>query len=319
MRLPPRSRWAFTLIELLVVIAIIAVLIGLLLPAVQRVREAAAATRCKNNLKQIGLAFHQHHEVNGVFPSGGLSWTADRVMNGPVPANYTTQAWGWGYQILPWIEQENLWKVPPGNNQSPSTGDMLIASTPVPTYICPSLRGPTVFPYAQANWSSVTGGMRAMTDYVGNGGTWGTWNAPFTTLSNSLDGPLVPSSSVSGKTVSFTDITKGTSTTLLVGEKYVDKAIASTKSDCNDDQGWTDGWDNDMICFAMDGKGGNILTPLPDGDGATCGLVFGSNHQGLHVVCCDGSVRHVNFNVDPRNWVIFCQINSAVPVDLSSF
>src|SRR5437879_6241925 len=100
----------FTLIELLVVIAIIAILIALLVPAVQKVREASNVATCKNQLKQMGLAFQSHIDVYKVFPSGGRSWTEwDRKMIHGVPADYKHQTWGWMYQILPYIEQENLW------------------------------------------------------------------------------------------------------------------------------------------------------------------------------------------------------------------
>ncbi len=302
------QRQGFTLIELLVVIAIIAILIGLLLPAVQKVREAANVSTCKNNLKQMGLAFPNHHDVNKCYPSGGLDWTVNnRVWVNGVPATYQTQSWGWMYQILPYVEQVNLWS---------NTNDTLVGSTPIAIYYCPSVgRMPTIFAYTQ-NGDNTT---RSMTDYTGNGGTWGDFEA---SSGNALDGPIVPTMSASGKKRRIGDIVDGTSNTLLAGEKYLDgTAAAGTSPTCNDDQGYVDGWDNDTICFAngANGSGGapNPPTRIDRVVSSTCGQFFGSVHAGCMVVFCDGSVHQVNFTINPIMWQRLCSINDRQALDMS--
>ena len=299
------ARGGFTLIELLVVIAIIAVLIALLVPAVQRAREASNIAQCKNQLKQMGLAFHNHHDTFMVFPSGGTTWQSsdNRVKVAGNPADYKTQTWGWMYQILPYIEQETLWA---------HASDRAVAQTPVATYICPSFRGPIVKPYHGNDT------LRAMSDYTANGGSWGEY-ADINFDRNSYDGAIVPSKSVSHLVRRISDITDGTASTLLVGEKYVDADLAYSDHDvCNDDQGWVDGWDNDTICFAngFRGKEGPVELPKQINikqniDG--CGFNFGSIHENMMAVFCDGSVHAINFNIDPRVWARVCKIDDGEP------
>jgi len=156
-----RSRSGFTLIELLVVIAIIAILIGLLLPAVQKVREAAARTQCSNNLKQIGLALHNYSSAYGYFPTSGAQSQAIDLQNQPFPVI------GWAGQILPYVEQDNLYRY---TVLGPDNWQAALGKSPVEivvkTYNCPSRSNRVSNP---ASWGTVY----ALSDYAGVMVEWG--------------------------------------------------------------------------------------------------------------------------------------------------
>jgi prepilin-type processing-associated H-X9-DG protein/prepilin-type N-terminal cleavage/methylation domain-containing protein len=125
------GRTGFTLIELLVVIAVIGVLIGLLLPAVQRVREAASRTQCVNQLKQIGLALQNYHDLAGAFPPGYVS-------NFDGAGNDTGPGWGWAAFILPQLEQQNLYNTIPFPQPIEAPASSGVRVTPLKFYLCPS-------------------------------------------------------------------------------------------------------------------------------------------------------------------------------------
>jgi prepilin-type N-terminal cleavage/methylation domain-containing protein len=296
-----RRPTAFTLIELLVVIAIIAILIALLVPAVQKVREASARTQCVNQLKQMGLAFHSHQDVHKYFPSGGLGPGAQRTMLHNGPADYSKQAWGWCYQILPHIEQGNLWRLPAGKEHE-------IIATAVPIFYC-----------ATRGRMEVVDDI-AVSDYAGNGGTYGHWTDQGEPT-NSLDGVLTPSG---GQAISFGNITDGTSNTLLIGEKwlyvqwYDDRT--SGGGSCINNEGWCNGWDNDNICYSSSGLNAPEL-PLRDvQSGPQCGYAFGSAHNGaFQSVFCDGSVHSLQYDINAKIWVNLCNRSDGQPVDASEF
>src|SRR5947209_6699415 len=141
-------RRAFTLVELLVVIAIIGTLVGLLLPAVQKVREAANRLKCQNNLKQIGLACHSYHDANQGFPPGYLA-TASYTDG----ATDTTPGWGWGTFLLPYLEQDNLYRQI--DRAQPVQNSPAIQTT-VKAYLCPSdAPPPSAFPLTGPTGTSI--------------------------------------------------------------------------------------------------------------------------------------------------------------------
>jgi prepilin-type N-terminal cleavage/methylation domain-containing protein/prepilin-type processing-associated H-X9-DG protein len=189
-------RRAFTLIELLVVIAIIAILVGLTLPAVQKVREAAARTQCSNNLKQLGLACHNYHDANKCLPPG---YTA----TGAYPA--TAPGWGWGTYLLPFIEQQPLYQQV--DLTKPVESQAAIA-TMLRDYLCPS-DSPPPAPFAITNASNATVCTAAPCSYAATCGS----------DASEVDAPTGNGIFFRNSKTRLTDIKDGTSTTTMIGDR----------------------------------------------------------------------------------------------------
>lgn len=187
------SKRGFTLIELLVVIAIIAILIALLLPAVQQAREAARRSQCRNNLKQLGLALHNYHDVNRVFPH-----TAS------IPQGYTTAVRGWSTQarLLPFLEQESLKKLINFGTNYDAGANIPVCAKQISVLICPSEINVRPHPDGAVTHFPL--------NYQVNLGTWFVYD-PITGQTG--DGAFAPNSSLS--TAAFRD---GTSSTLALAE-----------------------------------------------------------------------------------------------------
>jgi prepilin-type N-terminal cleavage/methylation domain-containing protein len=290
-----RRRSAFTLIELLVVIAIIAILIALLLPAVQRVREAANRTQCTNNLRQIGVGLHNFQLTLGFFPTNGgpapgqvnTIWTKDGGhMNYWGLANPTApqrdQTGSWAFSVLPYLEQGNAF-------QADAQG------VAVSLYLCPSRgRNPApAVPAADPVFPWVTYGNAglnpwATTDYAGNGYL----------LINRWPAGSVP---VAGTPLNIDSVTDGLSNTILVGEKAMDRRSFDTGC-------WY--WAEPVFSGGSGGTARWGTAIIPDRVGIPFQTNWGSAHTaGAMFLFADASVRPLIFGRDGN--VLFALLTPA--------
>jgi prepilin-type N-terminal cleavage/methylation domain-containing protein len=271
---PNRLRSGFTLIELLVVIAIIAVLIGLLLPAVQKVREAAARMSCQNNLKQLGLAMHNYHDANGKFPylrSGGGQ-----------------NRHSWVLLLTPYFEQDNLFKVmstpitgvsqTDGFNNLTSTDPSIVAarSAGVKILLCPSRRSVGQLTPIDPGNLTVTG---QPNDYAASTGD--TNVVPTTGVFTFDNGTFAQ---LKDKGIKITAITDGTSNTVMIGEKHI--PLPNLYDPNMDAVAYSAGIQNSYH------RKGGASWPLAQSNTTPINGQFGSWHAGsVQFVLADGSVR----------------------------
>jgi prepilin-type N-terminal cleavage/methylation domain-containing protein/prepilin-type processing-associated H-X9-DG protein len=294
--MPDRARRGFTLIELLVVIAIIAVLVGLLLPAVQSAREAARRAQCSNNLKQIGLAMHAYQAALDVFPPGYISRTADGTPGGVEIG----PGWGWGTMILGQLEQQSIYNAVNFSLSITLADSQTARSARLSVFWCPS----TVGNPAPASLSPAPGFATTPPGDVSAGqypGSAGQFDPGDSAASN--NGVFYRNSRISQR-----DITDGMSQTLMVGERSRNVADAT----------WVGAVPGAQVCTnsrwpIVDCEPSNVMVlahtgpspmqawvDVPNYKGAGADDFWSLHPGGCNFLFCDGSVRFVKQTVDPR-------------------
>lgn len=328
-----RQHSAFTLVELLVVIAIIGVLIALLLPAVQSAREAARRTQCVNQLKQVSLAFHNHHDTHGYFPSGGWGWF---WVGFPEQGYGKSQSGGWLYSLLPYMEEELLHDLGSGSSNVRSFAKQRV-QLPFEGMVCPSRRTTNVYDFQSSSASyrfcSRPIQVASKTDYACNGG-----NIRTTELFDSIGGgppedaggllatnpKESPSYEISSEgdrkrdwngichyrsEVKMRQITDGTSKTYMVGEKWMYVENYENGLDDGDNEPAFVGNNNDTIRMTYYSAAEPVKYVLqsdsedPKGaNGQSYGRrKFGGPHPGgFNMAMCDGSVSFALRDIDPH-------------------
>jgi prepilin-type N-terminal cleavage/methylation domain-containing protein/prepilin-type processing-associated H-X9-DG protein len=311
----PRS--AFTLIELLVVIAIIAVLIGLLLPAIQKVRDAAARSSCSNNLHQLGVAYQSYHDAYGYLPPSAF-YDLTPAASGGLPI-----AHGWGVFILPFIEQGNVAARYDLSQPFITPGNQAAIQTPLKVMICPSAPhdsqlysdstgfGGKSFPFTAAvadyaPLSGINGGAAAFLNTLGASPPYTSVNSVLGAIYPTIQGPPallnalgLPASNGRRALVAIGD---GTSSTILLAEDAGRPARWQVGRLVGPSGSSGAGWGDPNAEYGLDGA-----NPA-DGSGTpprTCAIncdndneVYAFHTGGANVLFCDGSVRFVRSNIN---------------------
>ena len=267
----------FTLIELLVVIAIVAILIALLLPAVQNAREAARRTQCINNLKQIGIALHGYHETNQSFPHGWIGVTANQPdING-------LNGWGWASKLLHRMEQPALYHEINFKLSVSNVANSTFIRRPLPAFRCPS--DSSANSWTLKNSAGATLADLATANYVGNFGTDGLDAC----LSFTPGMPCVGDGVLMHhRTIRLSDISDGTSSTLMIGERKT-----------RDDLDWHSTWAGVVVGGDENLQRVLAVTDHVPNSPAAHFDDFSSHHAtGGHFLLGDGRVRLITSVID---------------------
>ncbi len=311
-RLPARKHRGFTLIELLVVIAIIAILIALLLPAVQQAREAARRTQCRNNLKQLGLALHNYHDVYRRFPFGSI----ENRSGSPTweSAGATATGWAWSAYLLPYFDQGNVYNqinfnkymVNPADTSAAQLQNTALIANPLPAVRCPS----DLAPPAEMTPASGTEVMQATTSYCGSAGSFnGAQNGDDPRRSDGFFYRAY-TTSPAAQSIRMRDIRDGTSNTIMLSEhSYQNSKSTEVRVGDIGRKRWYGAMNDDLV------EGGNINRLVVEGQrqmNPPLSLSVSNRRRtpssqhagGVFFAFADGSVQFISENINHtgRKW-----------------